>query len=126
MNKWKLYRELGVSEFKYFDRSDFDCQETGENRIPDRFIHRLDELRERCGFPLVVTSGYRSPQHSIEAAKDEPGEHTRAAADLAVNGGWQRYRLVREAMDMGFTGIGIAKTFIHLDDRIQTSVMWSY
>ena len=112
-------------KFKYFTRSEFDCQETGENKIPDAFIHRLDSLRGRCGFPFVVVSGYRSEKHSIEAAKDSPGEHTRAAADIRVANASQRYTLVREALDMGFAGIGVAKTFIHVDDRA-IPAMWTY
>ena len=115
-----------MTVFVYFKRSEFDCSETGENAIPDRFIYRLDELRERCGFALAVNSGYRSPRHSIEAAKSAPGEHTRAAADLAVSNGVMRYILVREALAIGFTGIGIAKTFVHLDDRTTTPVIWTY
>ena len=33
-------------------------------------MEMVDELRDRCGFPFVITSGYRSPQHPIEAKKD--------------------------------------------------------
>ncbi len=46
--------------FRYFDREEFVCQATGENEIEDELIHALDELREHCGFPFVITSGYRS------------------------------------------------------------------
>ena len=46
--------------FKYFSIEEFDCQETGENEMSEEFIHKLDELREKCGFPFTVTSGYRS------------------------------------------------------------------
>ena len=42
---------------KYFSREEFACQYTGENKIKDEFIERLDELREACGFPFVITSG---------------------------------------------------------------------
>ena len=58
-----------MSEIKYFKLSDFDCQETGENEMDIKFIHKLDELRGLCGFPFYVSSGYRSPNHSIEKAK---------------------------------------------------------
>jgi uncharacterized protein YcbK (DUF882 family) len=114
--------------FKYFDRTEFVCQETGENEIKDRFIRRLDTLREQCGFPFVVTSGYRSPQHSIEAAKPGgPGPHsTGEASDIAVSGGHRRYVLLREAFKMDFTGIGVHKEFIHLDDRAGLEVLWPY
>ena len=116
----------GSDLFVYFDRSEFDCSETGENEISDGFIYALDELRERCGFPFVITSGYRSPRHSIEAAKDAPGEHTRGAADIAVSNGMQRGILVFEALIMGFTGIGVHKEFVHVDNRDGELVLWPY
>jgi uncharacterized protein YcbK (DUF882 family) len=56
--------------YKYFQLDDFKCQETGENKINEDFVRMLDELREACGFPFVITSGYRSPKHSLEAKKD--------------------------------------------------------
>lgn len=119
-----------MSAFKHFDPDTderlFVCSETGETGIPYRFVHRLDQLRGRCGFPFIITSGYRSPRHSIEAAKDEPGEHTRGAADVGVEGGAQRRKIVAEAIGMGFTGIGVARTFVHVDDRLGDPVMWVY
>ena len=55
--------------FKYFSRDEFACKATGENEIEDELIFALDELREHCGFPFVITSGYRSPDHPIELRK---------------------------------------------------------
>nr|WP_273424936.1 D-Ala-D-Ala carboxypeptidase family metallohydrolase [Halomonas sp.] len=116
-----------MSEFKYFQLSDFDCQETGENEMQVEFIHKLDELREACGFPFYITSGYRSPNHSIEARKAKPGQHAQGiAADIKVVGGAQRRDLVKKAMVMGFGGIGVAKGFIHVDIRDTTPVLWVY
>ena len=116
-----------MSEFKYFQLSDFDCQETGENEMQVEFIHKLDELREACGFPFYITSGYRSPNHSIEARKAKPGQHAQGiAADVKVVGGAQRRDLVKKAMVMGFGGIGVAKGFIHVDIRDTTPVLWVY
>lgn len=114
--------------FKYFKIEDFDCKETGENHMEPDFIHKLDDLREACGFPFIVTSGYRSPKHSVESKKPNGGgTHTDGiAADIAVNGGAQRYAIIKNAMAMGFTGIGVAKTFIHVDIRDTTPVVWKY
>ena len=112
---------------QYFDISEFDCQETGENKMDKEFLKLLDALRFVCGFPFKITSGYRSPRHSIEAAKTTPGQHAKGiAADIAVSGGHQRHILVREALKMGFTGIGVAKGFIHVDTRETTPVLWVY
>ncbi len=116
-----------MSEFKYFKMSDFDCQETGQNNMKEEFIHALDELREACGFPFIITSGYRSPDHSIEAKKKAPGTHARGiAADIRVNGGAQRFKIVQKAHELGFGGIGVAKTFIHVDIREGMQVLWVY
>ena len=112
---------------KYFTKDEFACQYTGNNEIQDKFIEKLDKLREACGFPFVITSGYRSPKHSIESAKARPGTHSQGiAADIRVNGGAQRHKIIKAAMIMGFNGIGVAKTFVHVDTRDSESVVWSY
>lgn len=112
---------------KYFKIEEFDCQETGENRMDPEFLEQIDKLREACGFPFKITSGYRSPNHSIEAAKTVPGRHAQGiAADIAVNGGNQRYKIVEEAIKLGFNGIGVAQGFIHVDTRDDTQVIWVY
>jgi zinc D-Ala-D-Ala carboxypeptidase len=112
---------------RYFKINEFDCQETGENWMDSDFLEMLDELRHRCDFPFVITSGYRSPEHSIENKKEKPGTHSQGiAADVRVSGGAQKHILLKEAFDMGFTGIGIANTYIHIDTRDSAPVVWTY
>jgi len=116
-----------MSNFKYFKLSDFDCQETGENNMDVEFIHKLDELRAACGFPFYITSGYRSEKHSIESKKEKPGTHAQGiAADIGVSGGAQRMAIVKNALAMGFNGVGVARGFIHVDIRQTTPVLWKY
>jgi len=113
--------------YKYFKEEEFVCQETGENQISPVFVQRLDELRESCDFPFTITSGYRSPKHSIEAAKEIPGTHAEGiAADIRVVDGVQRRKIIDHALSLGFGGIGVAKTFIHVDIRDTTPVIWTY
>lgn len=112
---------------KYFKHSEFTCNETGENEIKDEFIERLDELREACGFPFKVNSGYRSPRHSIERKKHRAGTHAQGiAADIKVSNGIQRRKIVEEALRLGFNGVGIARGFVHVDIRTSTPVIWCY
>jgi len=113
---------------RYFILSDFDCSVTGNNEMDVEFLARLDSLRHVCGFPFYIPSGYRDPVgHPIEARKPKAGTHAQGiAADVKVNNGAERYKIVSEAMKMGFKGIGVAKTFVHVDDRKTTPVVWSY
>ena len=112
---------------KYFNREEFDCQYTGKNEMKDEFIEKLDALREVCGFPFHITSGYRAPEHPIEAKKKIAGTHSQGiAADIKVNNGAERFILLNYAFEMGFSGIGVAKTFIHVDIRNTQQVAWVY
>jgi uncharacterized protein YcbK (DUF882 family) len=73
---------------------------------------KLDLLRARCGFPFVITSGYRSEDHPIEAKKEKAGTHAQGiAADIKVRD-------------------GVASSFVHVDirdlDGNESPVMWTY
>jgi len=119
-----------MSDLKYFKLSDFDCQETGENEMNPEFLKAVDHLRAVCGFPFIVTSGYRSPNHSIEAAKVAAGKkfgtHAQGiAADIKVSGGAQRLSIVKHALSMGMS-VGVAKTFVHVDIRKTEPMCWCY
>ncbi len=107
--------------------SEFDCKETGENHMKPEYLVKLDELREYCGFPFVITSGYRSLSHPLEAIKEIPGTHAQGiAADIKITNSAHRYSLIKAALEYGFTGIGVAGDFIHLDIRGSLPVMWTY
>lgn len=121
---------MTVKEYKYFsvaaDRRLFVCSETGEEGISHEFVLALDELREACDFPFIINSGYRSRLHSKEKDKPVAGEHNRGAADIRCSSSYRRFIIIREAMRLGFTGIGVAKTFVHVDGRIGTPRVWTY
>jgi uncharacterized protein YcbK (DUF882 family) len=59
--------------------------------------------------------------------KKNPGTHNQGiAADIRITNGVERMNIVHEAVKMDFGGIGVAKTFVHIDDRKTTPVMWTY
>ena len=114
--------------YKFFRLEEFNCTHTNRNEMDHEFLVKLDELRERVGFPFVITSGYRDATHPAEARKAEPGTgyHCQGlAADIKVSNGFERMNIVHEAIKMGFS-IGVARTFVHVDDRKTTPVMWTY
>ena len=112
--------------YKFFRLEEFNCTQTNKNEMDHEFLVKLDELRERVGFPFVITSGYRDATHPAEARKETPGTHNQGiAADIKVSNGFERMNIVHEAIKMGFS-IGVARTFVHVDDRKTTPVMWTY
>ena len=98
---------------KYFDKSEFNNFEM----MDEKLLSMLDKMRGIYGYPIKITSDYRSPEHPIEAAKEQPGEHAYGAAvDIVSDVGGKTFRLVKAAIEVGFTRIGISrkKGFIHL------------
>ena len=121
---------------KYFSDKEMACQHCGAMKADPDFMTALDSLREAYGKPLAVNSGYRCPEHPIEARKARAGAHsTGKAADLSVSRG-EAYELLKLAIATGkFTGIGIQQKgsgrFIHLDtceepEMSPRPTIWSY
>tara|TARA_B100001996_G_scaffold345954_1_gene302616 strand:- start:537 stop:887 length:351 start_codon:yes stop_codon:yes gene_type:complete len=98
---------------KYFNESEFNQFKMMDKKL----LNMLDNLREAYGSPIKITSSYRSPDHPIEAKKKAPGEHAYGAAvDIASVGGEATFKLVKAAMDVGFTRIGVSRknNFVHV------------
>lgn len=114
------------SRYPNFAKAEFDCQETGENEMQTRFMEMLQALRAKYGKPMTITSGYRSPNHSIERRKTKPGTHAQGIAADIYAVGHDKFRLVKLAFEVGFTGIGIDKSFVHLDCSRERRAIWSY
>ena len=98
---------------KYFNESEFSNFEM----MDEKLLSMLDNLREAYGYPIKLTSTYRSPDHPIEAKKKAPGEHAYGAAvDIACVGGEATFKLVRAAIEVGFTRIGVSRknNFVHV------------
>lgn len=117
---------------KYFHSDEFRCQHCGNQGIKSSFTEKLDDIRDECGFPFLISSGYRCPEHPIEARKEKPGSHAAGyAADIAVTGE-QALRVIEVALRHGIKRIGVNQKgggrFIHLDtdpDRPSPAI-WSY
>jgi uncharacterized protein YcbK (DUF882 family) len=98
---------------KYFNESEFN----EFDKMDPKLLEMLDNLREAYGYPIKLTSTYRSPDHPIEAKKSKPGEHAYGAAvDIACVGGEATFKLVKAAIEVGFTRIGISRknNFVHV------------
>lgn len=121
-----------------FTPAEMACRHTGAVHLSRASMDRLQGVRRAFDQPMVISSGYRSPEHPIEARKaTKSGAHTTGQAfDVQVSGE-AALRLVRIAVMHGFTGIGVQqkgprdKRFIHLDDAPALKMrprphIWSY
>lgn len=111
----------------FFQAQEFTDRITGEHGTKISFIEKLSELRQACGFPFIINSGYRTSGHPIEKIKKIPGTHTQGiAADIRVTNAIQRGCIINHALKLGFNGIGVHKYFVHIDMRIGPPVIWAY
>lgn len=133
MDEWQgIYKHFTVQEMqcKGFLKGKCSC---GGKLPRHSFMLKLEQLREMCGFTLKVSSGFRCPQYNLRVADSgSDGPHTTGlAVDLDIRG-TQAYLVLKYALELGFTGIGVSQKgkdrFLHLD-IITTDPrpnIWSY
>ena len=93
---------------EYFKIKEFDSPDVkGSGKNMDiKFLRFINELRNRCKFPFVVTSGYRTPEY--HKSLTDRGYHTSPtsahlkglAADIVMTDSKKRARFVYEAMNL--------------------------
>lgn len=74
---------------KYFSKTEFCCKHCGqlpENGIDERLLAVLDDVREKVGSPIFVSSGYRCLVHNKNIGGASQSYHVKGmAADVYSN-----------------------------------------
>lgn len=119
---WKLI-DPASWRWPHFSPEEMACKGDGSLKMDEAFLDRLESLRAMLGFPMIVSSGYRSPAHNaLVSHTGEDGPHTMGHATDLLMGGVQVFKVLDVAGQLGFTGIGLSQKgdfnsrFIHLDD----------
>lgn len=111
---------------KYFTDKELACKCCGVNLMEQKFVDLLTQFRIRWGRPLVINSAYRCAKHNQEVGGTNMSQHLKGnAVDIKVIAP-DRFYFVKLAYELGFTGIGIDKEFIHLDKRESAPSLWKY
>ena len=110
----------GINDIKLspnFTLSEFQCRCCGAVRVDPELVRKLQQLRDRIGKPIAITSGYRCPAHNRAVGGATQSQHlTGKAADITVKG-MAPATVADHAEAIGFGGIGRYATFTHVDCR---------
>ncbi len=106
------------NNFPNFSSNEFRCKCCDSIKLAPIVIEFCQDWRNYIQQGVSITSGYRCPEHNSKVSSTgEDGPHTTGfAVDIATSGRTQ-YELIDFALHykMKPTGIGIAKSFTHLD-----------
>jgi len=119
-----------------FNLKEFDSPDlsgSGLNMDKD-FLSMLDNARDIAKTPFKITSGYRTKEHNVAIYKKlgkKPIESSHLkglACDIACSDSRARFLIINALLEAGFTRIGIANNFIHVDSDCEKSqdVIWTY
>jgi hypothetical protein len=88
------------------------------------FLDALEAVREQVGRPLIINSGHRCDQWNAAVGGAALSQHKRLAVDISLRG-HDRRALLEAAKEKGFNGLGLARSFLHLDRRMRPAI-WFY
>ena len=111
---------------KYFKEDEFMMGNVKVFSFMDKnLLPVLDKLRDLVGEPLVITSSFRDVDYNKSVGGAKSSFHlTGKAVDLACNNGTLRAKIVSNALKLGLS-VGVAKGFVHLDNRGK-QIVFSY
>lgn len=107
-----------MKKYRYFKLSEFDSPDIPNSglNMNFEFVDKLDKLRELCGFPLKVNSGYRSKAYNQMVKGQYNSAHLKGlAVDISCKTSFERFCIIQNALKLGIKRIGVYPTFIHLD-----------
>ena len=110
----------------FFDTKEFESKDGKQSPFDDTVVKRelivmLNAIRSRYGKPIVVTSGYRSPEHNAAVGGVKNSYHTLGlAADIRpLNENRSDLTDLQKICDEmnPHGGVGFYDTFCHVDVR---------
>lgn len=112
----------------YFNTAEFESRDGkpspyGETVVHRELIVRLNAIRIRFGKPIIVNSGYRSPDHNKAVGGVKNSFHVQGlAADIRPEDLKDLPELQKIADELNpHGGVGFYNTFVHVDVRGEKS-----
>ena len=100
-----------------FSPAEIACRGSGAIRIHEEALDRLQALRNRLGKPLIVRSGYRSPEHNRTVGGTPASKHMLGTAVDIAMANHDPVAFEAAARAEGFLGFGTypRSGFTHID-----------
>jgi len=116
---------------KHFDIKEFDSPDlpgSASRYMDKKFLDLLDNARSWAKTPFIINSGYRTPEHNGKIKGSPTSSHMKGlAVDIACDNSLDRFNIIDALLGEGFTRIGVANTFIHVDiDKSKPDAIWLY
>lgn len=119
---------MKVNDFKiseHFKLYEFQCKDkTKAVKVVPELVEALERLRSLTSqklnkdTPLVITSGYRTPDHNKKVGGAKNSQHLRGTAvDVRLPQGLTEEEFAKLGEKAGFTGIGLYNGRVHFDVR---------
>lgn len=116
---------------KYFKIEEFDSPDvkgSGEG-MNKELLQIIDKARDLFGKPIYINSGMRTIERNALIGGKSNSSHLRGyAIDVACENSRDRFRLIELFLLLGINRIGIADSFIHIDNDPEKDrdVIWTY
>ena len=116
---------------RYFTYDEFDSPDApgSGHEMHQEFLDMLDDAREIANVSFIVNSGFRTEEHNRAVGGTPDSSHLVGwAADIRATTSNRRWLVIEALIQVGFTRIGVADTFVHVDcDPAKVkNVMWLY
>lgn len=111
-----------------FDSKDLACPCCGVMLMDSKFISKATTVQFGMQEDFKINSAYRCEKHNAAVGGAPDSRHVQGIAmDIECEKGPKRWLLIKLAMQNGMNGIGVGRTFIHLDGRpASEQTTWLY
>lgn len=127
---WPASQAWDAERWPHFTAKEFTCKCGlrycgGEYMHSPDFLDAMEFLKTAMhGAPIIINSGHRCATWNRLQGGSKNSMHLTIAADIRIDP-HDRHELLKAAEDCGFTGIGLAVNFLHVDRR-ERPARWDY
>lgn len=118
---YSRWQDYPTSKWRWpnFSPQELACRGTGRLMVVPAAMDKLQALRDRLGKPLIINSGYRSPEHNRAVGGAKGSKHMEGIAFDVSMSNHDPVTFIEAAKAVGFRAIGTypRQNFVHVDAR---------